>query len=86
MHVSLTPELEEYVHDKVQTGRYNSASEVVREGLRLLEEQDQLKQIRIEELKKKIQVGLEDADAGRVRKFDAGKIMAKVTEALAAEK
>ena len=40
MNVSLTPELEEFVSTKVQTGRYNSASEVVREALRLLEEHD----------------------------------------------
>src|ERR1022692_2320407 len=40
MNVSLTPELEELVSAKVQSGRYNSASEVVREALRLLEEHD----------------------------------------------
>ena len=38
MNVSLTPELEAYVAGKVESGRYNSASEVVREALRLLEE------------------------------------------------
>jgi antitoxin ParD1/3/4 len=41
MNVSLTPELEKFVSAKVETGRYNSASEVVREALRLLEEHDQ---------------------------------------------
>jgi antitoxin ParD1/3/4 len=40
MNVSLTPELEEFVSAKVGSGRYNSASEVVREALRLLEEHD----------------------------------------------
>jgi len=40
MNVSLTPELEKFVSGKVQSGRYNSASEVVREALRLLEEHD----------------------------------------------
>jgi antitoxin ParD1/3/4 len=38
MNVSLTPELEEFVSAKVQSGRYNSASEAVREALRLLED------------------------------------------------
>ncbi|MEO8594691.1 MAG: type II toxin-antitoxin system ParD family antitoxin [Candidatus Solibacter sp.] len=38
MNVSLTPELEKFVSTKVESGRYNSASEVVREALRLLEE------------------------------------------------
>ena len=41
MNVSLTPELEKFINAKVETGRYNSASEVVREALRLLEESDQ---------------------------------------------
>jgi antitoxin ParD1/3/4 len=40
MNVSLTPELEKFVNAKVGSGRYNSASEVVREALRLLEEHD----------------------------------------------
>ena len=40
MNVSLTPELEQFVNGKVRTGRYNSASEVVREALRLLEQHE----------------------------------------------
>ena len=41
MNVSLTPQLDKFVADKVESGRYTSASEVVREALRLLEERDQ---------------------------------------------
>jgi antitoxin ParD1/3/4 len=41
--VSLTPALERFVHGKVSTGLYNNASEVVREGLRLLKEQDEVR-------------------------------------------
>ncbi|HEY0701303.1 MAG TPA: type II toxin-antitoxin system ParD family antitoxin [Candidatus Acidoferrales bacterium] len=40
MNVSLTTELEKFVSAKVESGRYTSASEVVREALRLLEERD----------------------------------------------
>ena len=40
MNVSLTPELDKFVAGKVASGGYNSASEVVREALRLLEEHD----------------------------------------------
>ena len=47
MNVSLTPELEQFVSTKVGTGRYNSASEVVREALRLLEEHDQTRSAQI---------------------------------------
>lgn len=64
MNVSLTPELEKLVQDKVKTGRYNSASEVVREALRLLEEQDQLRALRLDEIRKKIAEGLEALDRG----------------------
>jgi antitoxin ParD1/3/4 len=65
MNVSLTPELETLVNEKVKSGNYNSASEVVREALRLLKEQDQLKQLRREELRKEIQKGADDMKAGR---------------------
>ncbi len=64
MNVSLTPELEELVTEKVRSGRYNSASEVVREALRLLEEQDQLRALRLEETRKKIAEGLDALDRG----------------------
>ena len=40
MNVSLTPELEKFVNDTVATGRYNSASELVRASLRKLEEEE----------------------------------------------
>jgi len=49
VNVSLTPELEKFVSTKVESGRYNSASEVVREALRLLEEHDQTRAARIAE-------------------------------------
>ena len=43
MNVSLTPELEKFVDGKVESGLYNNASEVVREGLRLLKEHDEIR-------------------------------------------
>lgn len=63
MNVSLTPELEQYIQDKVSTGLYYSASEVVREGLRLLKEREQLQQIRLQELRQDIQAGLDSGDS-----------------------
>lgn len=53
MNVSLTPELEKFVNDKVKSGMYYSASEVIREGLRLLKERDELKQRRVEEIQQR---------------------------------
>ena len=64
MNISLTPELERFVHEKVQTGRYNSASEVIREALRVLHEREQIREIHIEELRKKIAKGVASLDRG----------------------
>lgn len=58
MNVSLTPDLEKFIQAKVNSGRYQSSSEVVREALRLLEEKDQEKQQRLEALRAEIQEGL----------------------------
>ena len=70
MNVSLTPELEMLVNEKVQSGLYNSASEVVREALRLLKEQDELRRIRLEELRREIQIGIDEADRGEAKPLD----------------
>jgi antitoxin ParD1/3/4 len=64
MNVSLTPELERLVQEKVKSGRYASVSEVIREGLRLLEEQDELRLQRLADVGRKIDRGLEQLDRG----------------------
>ena len=63
MNVSLTPELEQYVQEKVSSGLYYSASEVIREGLRLLREREQFQQTRFQELRQEIQLGLDSGEA-----------------------
>jgi antitoxin ParD1/3/4 len=64
MNVSLTPQLEDLVKRKVDSGLYNSSSEVVREALRLLEERDRLQEMRLAELRQEIQIGLDQLDRG----------------------
>lgn len=64
MNVNLTPELESLVHDKVKTGRYDSASEVVREALRLFEERDRIRELQLRELRKKINAGWASLERG----------------------
>ncbi len=86
MNVSLTPELDEFVNEKVQSGLYNSASEVVREGLRLLREQDDLKRFRLVELKREIEKGIDSLDRGEGRAFDADAVKAKGRAKLAQRK
>ena len=63
MNVSLTPELEKFVTDRVQSGMYHSASEVVREALRLLKDKDLLREIKLAELRHSIQQGKDSGDA-----------------------
>ena len=60
MNVSLTPELERLINDKVETGFYQTASEVVREALRLLKHRDE----GLVELRRDIQAGLDQAVRG----------------------
>jgi antitoxin ParD1/3/4 len=64
MNVSLTPELEELVSAKVQTGRYSSASEVVREALRLLEDRDHAKAAQLAEFSQELGRRLAALDRG----------------------
>lgn len=63
MHVSLTPQLEEIVKRKVESGMYHSSSEVVREAIRLLDERDRIQEMKLEALRHEIQLGLESGEA-----------------------
>lgn len=62
INVSLTPQLEEMVRQKVSGGMYNSVSEVVREALRLMDAQDRLQAVKLEQLRQDIHNGLESGD------------------------
>ena len=64
MNVSLTPELENFVSNKVGSGRYNSASEVVREALRLLEEHDSARAAQLAEFNEELGRRLASLDRG----------------------
>lgn len=80
MNVSLTPELERIVNFKVKSGLYNSASEVVREGLRLLNERDEFRRVKLEALRQEIEEGVKASEEGRVR--DGQTVMSEIKERL----
>jgi antitoxin ParD1/3/4 len=61
MNVSLPPQVEAMIRERVHSGRYNNASEVVREALRLLEERE-----RLDHLRSLVAVGLEQAQRGEL--------------------
>lgn len=58
MNLILTPQLEEMIRAKVSSGLYASASEVVLEALRLMGEQDRLRQVKLEDLRREVRRGL----------------------------
>lgn len=62
MNVSLTPQLEAMVKQKVASGFYTSASEVIREALRVLDAQDQMRAAKLEQLRQDIREGLESGE------------------------
>jgi antitoxin ParD1/3/4 len=59
MNISLTPHFEELIREKIASGSYTSASEVVREALRLLEQEDQRRAVKMNKLREDIQQGLQ---------------------------
>jgi antitoxin ParD1/3/4 len=86
MNVSLTPELEEMVSQKVESGLYSSASEVIREGLRLLKEQDDLRQMRQEEVRREVLKGYEQSQRGESQPLDIEGVKTEGRKRLAARK
>ena len=66
LNVSLTPELDQFVQQRVATGRYQTASEVVREGLRLLEHRERDREAALVALKTKLERGAGQADRGEL--------------------
>jgi antitoxin ParD1/3/4 len=71
MNISLTKQLEDLVKSKVESGLYGSASEVMREALRLLEERDRVRSLRLEDLRAEIKRGL---DSGEPTPLDIGAV------------
>lgn len=79
MEITLTPELEDLVNEKVKSGKYDSPSQVVRDGLRLLKEQDQLEQLRMEELHREVMKGVEQMKNGQFITYSsAGKLVEEI--------
>lgn len=70
MNVSLPPELEARVRQRVESGMYGSASEVIREALRLFEAYEQVKTAKLEGLRQDIAKGLSDVKNGRTKAVD----------------
>jgi antitoxin ParD1/3/4 len=79
MTISITPQLEEFVKEQVAAGRYASSSEVVRAGLRLLQDQEADKAERQAALKKWVQEGIDDPEV-----VDAAAVHERMRKVIAA--
>ena len=84
MNVSLSRQLQGFIEKKVRTGRYQTASEVVREGLRLIEDRDTQRALQLRRLREDIKVGLDQVDKGQVAPLDVKRIKAEGRKRLAA--
>jgi antitoxin ParD1/3/4 len=86
MNVSLSRQLQGFIEKKVRTGRYQTASEVVREGLRLIEDRDTQRALQLRRLREDIKVGLDQVDKGQVAPLDVKKIKAEGRKRFAARR
>ncbi|MEW6352721.1 MAG: type II toxin-antitoxin system ParD family antitoxin [Pseudomonadota bacterium] len=74
MNVSLPPELEARIRQRVESGMYGSASEVIREALRLFEAYELVKTAKLDSLRQDIVKGMEDVKTGRVSELDIARL------------
>lgn len=84
MNVHLGTVFDEFVAGLLKTGHYQTQSEVLREGLRLLKEREEVKQLRLAELRKEIALGAEQADGGQL--LDGPAVFARVKKRSAQRK
>ena len=70
MNVSLTPELDKWINEKVASGLYQSSSELIREGLRLLMVREEQRQAMIAELREDLLTGITQLDKGKSQDLD----------------
>lgn len=74
MNITLTPQLNQWIAEKVASGMYSSSAEVIYEGLRLLKRQEEQRMAMTEDLRREILVGVRQLDAGKSAPFDSSSI------------
>jgi putative addiction module CopG family antidote len=72
MNVLLNKELESFVNEQVKNGNYLSTNEVIGEALLLLMQQERLKELQREELRKELQKGLDQLRSGQYKTYSSG--------------
>ena len=82
MNVTLTPELEEIIQERVSSGLYSSPSEVLREALKLIAERDRLLEMQREKLREDLKAGLDQLDRGEFSTVTAQDVKDRIAERL----
>src|SRR5436305_13612122 len=83
MDVTLTPEFERLIHEKVASGLYTSEDEVIREALRLHKDRDELRLLAVEDIRREVEKGLDQLDRGESVLLDPERIKAEGRRRLA---
>lgn len=78
MHISLTDRLDEYVREKVASGLYNNASEVIREALRLKIAQEETDEVKLQRLRDAIDPAWEQAERGEFSDYSLEKSLTRL--------
>lgn len=84
-NVVLTDHQAKYVEQLVNSGRYQNASEVLREGLRLIERHETENEMRLLALREAARIGIADIEAGAFQSFDSADALGQHLSKLSAE-
>lgn len=84
-NIVLTDHQARLLEQLVTSGRYQNASEVLREGLRLVERRESEDEVRLARLREAVNVGLADIDSGAFQHFDSGVELGQHLQALTNE-
>jgi antitoxin ParD1/3/4 len=79
MNIPLAPEFQEFVAQNVASGRYGSEIDVIQEGLRLLREREN-DQAKVEDLRREIALGIQDAAQGKTAPLNAQETLTRVRQ------
>ena len=80
MEIVLTPDLEALIHDEVESGRYTSPGEVIRDALQLFRQQAVAPEQDLDSLRREIQVGIDDLESGAYMDYDENTLSQLVNE------
>ena len=84
-NINLTEHFDHFVQRQVSSGRYGNASEIVREALRLLEEQEQEREAKLKALRQAAKVGFDEIDQGKGIVLKGGKAIGRFISEIEAE-